>query len=261
MARIKRENADYFSHDADMRNDPRIKAIRNKFGLNGYAIWCMLLEVFTDSDFFRREIDALEIELLSADFGISSGEFKEMLEYMVQVKLLHQFGNCGYLSQKLIERLQSVTDKREKERNRRHAVTEIPQSKVKQTKANKSKVDIIDSDFELLFVEYGSHGVKTTAFNYWKKLNEKDKEIVKRNIPKYLAYLETEPWRKKKNFEGWLNPKNRLFEAEYDTGEKPYTPLSQEYIDRLEDECDQDEYKTIGEHVKALEAKGEFDND
>jgi len=119
----------------------------------------------------------------------------------------------------------------------------------------------LNKEFDLLYIEYGSHGVKSKGMKYWKLLNESDKALVKQNIPKYLAYLVTEPWRKKKNFEGWINPKNRLFEAEYDTGEKPYTPLSQEYIDRLEDECDQDEYKTIGEHVKALEAKGEFDND
>jgi hypothetical protein len=32
MARPKRENADYFSHDTEMRNDPKVKYIRNAYG-------------------------------------------------------------------------------------------------------------------------------------------------------------------------------------------------------------------------------------
>ena len=47
MARPKKNNADYFPHDADMRNDPKIRALRRKFGLKGYAIWNMFLESLT----------------------------------------------------------------------------------------------------------------------------------------------------------------------------------------------------------------------
>ena len=36
MARPKRYNADYFSHDSGMRDDPKVKALRNKFGIVSY---------------------------------------------------------------------------------------------------------------------------------------------------------------------------------------------------------------------------------
>jgi hypothetical protein len=137
MARPKRNNADYFSHDAGMRNDPKIKALRNKFGITGYAVYAMVLEVLTGSDFFKRNIDDIEIEILSADFGIDADLFQEILSYMVRLRLLQTANNCEYLSQKLTDRLQPVTDKRNKARNRVVSVTESTQSKVKESKVKK----------------------------------------------------------------------------------------------------------------------------
>ncbi|GHV28882.1 hypothetical protein FACS1894176_11540 [Bacteroidia bacterium] len=50
MARPKKENADYFSHDKEMRNNPKLKYIRNIFNLEGYAVFCMLLEYLTNCE-------------------------------------------------------------------------------------------------------------------------------------------------------------------------------------------------------------------
>ena len=153
MARPKKDNADYFSHDADMRNDPRVKAVRNRFGLTGYSVWCMTLEILTDSAHFKREIDDLEAELLAADFGIDTDEFKAILDYMVKIKLLQKSGSCEFLSQKLCERLQSVTDKREKGRLRRHPVTESTQKKRNETILKETKEDVTDTPTQIQISE------------------------------------------------------------------------------------------------------------
>ena len=50
MARPKKQYCDYFSHDRDMRNHRKIKALRTKFGVNGYAVWVMILEVLTGNN-------------------------------------------------------------------------------------------------------------------------------------------------------------------------------------------------------------------
>lgn len=144
MARPKRENADYFSHDAGMRDDPKVKALRNKFGITGYAVWCMMLEILTNSDFFKIKIEELEIEILSADFGIKADLFEDILSYMLRLKLLQSADNCEYLSQKLTDRLQPVVDKRRNSRPKGVSVTESTQSKVKETKVKETK-DIKDS--------------------------------------------------------------------------------------------------------------------
>jgi len=137
MARPKRYNADYFSHDSGMRNDPKVKALRNKYGANGYAVWCMMLEILTASDFFTREIDDIEMEILSADFGIDANLFSEILSYMVRLRLLQAGDNGEYLSQKLIVRLQPVVDKRKNSKPKGVSVTESTQSK--ESKLNESK--------------------------------------------------------------------------------------------------------------------------
>lgn len=38
MARPNKNNAEYFSHDADMRNDVKVKALRRRFSHTGYAV-------------------------------------------------------------------------------------------------------------------------------------------------------------------------------------------------------------------------------
>ena len=83
MARPKKNNADYFSHDNNMRSDSKILALRRKFWVEWYAVWCMLLEVLTESDWFKTKVDTLSIELLSWDFGVETNILKSIIEYLV----------------------------------------------------------------------------------------------------------------------------------------------------------------------------------
>ena len=64
MARPRKNNAEYFSHDADMRNHRKVKAIRSKYGMQGYGVWCMTLETLTDCDNFEMTLDQIELEVL-----------------------------------------------------------------------------------------------------------------------------------------------------------------------------------------------------
>ena len=88
MARPKKNNAEYFTHDADMRNDVKIKALRRKFSHTGYAVWNYLLETLTDNDYFDITWDEINIELLAADYDVSVEELTEIVEYCVKIGLL-----------------------------------------------------------------------------------------------------------------------------------------------------------------------------
>lgn len=115
MARPKKNNAEYFTHDADMRNDVRIKALRRKFKHAGYAVWCFLLEALTDSDFFELEWSEINIELFSADFDISSEELQEIVDYCVKIELL-QLQDGKLYSNTHKNRFNSLISKRERDR-------------------------------------------------------------------------------------------------------------------------------------------------
>ncbi len=148
MARPKKKNADYFPHDADMRNDPKIRALRRKFGIKGYAVWNMILEVLTDCDFFEYQWNRLNIELLAGDFDIDPKVLEEMVEYCQEVKLLATDGDKIF-TPKLKERFESLLNRRTRQRNeptgelstvitanKKVSGPENPQSKVKESKVN-----------------------------------------------------------------------------------------------------------------------------
>jgi hypothetical protein len=151
MARPKKFNADYFSHDADMRNDPKLKALRRKFGIEGYAIWNMMMEILTDSNDFEYEWSELNIELLSGDFDVEPEFLKEIINYCFKLKLL-QIEDDLIFSSKLKERFETMLNRRKEDRKRKEKGfsagkiqdikvirTESTQSKVKESKGKESK--------------------------------------------------------------------------------------------------------------------------
>jgi hypothetical protein len=164
MARPRKDNADYFSHDNNMRNDTKILALRTKFGNKGYAIWNMLLEVLTDAEEFKIELSKLDYELLAGDFRVDTEELKEVVKYLVEIRLLtKEYDAQIYYSENLIKRLKPVMDKRVRAREQSEqqirqkdgtfggfsgnnteqpavSVSETPQSKVKESKGKESKV-------------------------------------------------------------------------------------------------------------------------
>lgn len=137
MARPKKHNAEYFSHDAGMRNDERIKAVRKKFRSTGYAIYCMLIEYLTGKEFFKFKYDELTIELIAGDFDEDVDLIRDVIEYCVKLDLL-QNDEDGFIRCKTLEkRLEPVLQKRKLSKDR-VSVTETTQSKVKESKVKES---------------------------------------------------------------------------------------------------------------------------
>ena len=116
MARPIKNNADYFPHDADMRNDPKIKAIRRKFGqLHGYAMYVMLLEYLSDKDYFKVKLSDLEYELIAGDFGIDDPvQVKEFVSYACMLDLF-QMDDDVLSCRSLLDRMDSLLIKRKRD--------------------------------------------------------------------------------------------------------------------------------------------------
>jgi len=163
MARPIKNNAEYFSHDADMRNDLRIKAVRNKFGLEGYGIYCMLLEILTDSENFKFKYDELNIELVSADMGIDSSVFKTSVDYMIKIDLLQLADNSLYLTCRTLEnRFSALLSKRKRQRigvidddnPKNGTLSSAKIHKVKKRKVKESKVKEIKEENAISKIPY-----------------------------------------------------------------------------------------------------------
>ena len=200
MARPIKNNADYFPHDADMRNDPRIKALRRKFGIEGYGVYSMLLEFLADSDYFEFKNDSLSLELVAGDFDIETDKLVSILQYCFQLDLFQLDAKTNIISCKSLDkRLEPLLSKRKRDR---HEVidTDNTQSKVKESKVNKSKSEekkvnnnipeidatkvatLEDRKFAFIeslkpFVEIHGKEMVRDFFDYWTEKNEKGKKM------------------------------------------------------------------------------------
>lgn len=154
MARPRKENADYFSHDTNMRSHRKIIALRNKYWLHWYAIYCMLLEHIAWSDFFTAKWNDIEKEIIAGDFSVPVAELVDIVSFCDRLGLVQidwEYMRC----QSLTDRLSILVDKRDRERNRvsvaetTQVVAESPHSKVKESKVKEKKInnkEIISKD-------------------------------------------------------------------------------------------------------------------
>lgn len=80
----------YFKHMANMRHDRRIKKLINRFGIEGYGLYCLILELIVD----ELTTESPDPELLeSCDdlaefYNGNSAKIDEMVRYMISNNLL-----------------------------------------------------------------------------------------------------------------------------------------------------------------------------
>ena len=117
MARPIKNTAEYFSHDKDMRNDVKIKAVRRKYGHTGFSTWIFLLETIIDSENFIIEYNEINRELLAADFEVDVLVLDEILSYLSKLNLI-QMENNLITCHNLVKRLEGLLSKRNRDRQR-----------------------------------------------------------------------------------------------------------------------------------------------
>jgi hypothetical protein len=114
MPRPIKKGCDWYSHDADMRNHRKIKALRKKHK-NGYSIWCMTLEFLTSSEENKFKYNDIELEFIAGDFDVEVDELRAVFDYCLTIGLLTKID--GFLrSESLNDRLRPVYAKRTSER-------------------------------------------------------------------------------------------------------------------------------------------------
>ena len=233
MARPQKNNADYFSHDNDMRNDEKIKAIRNKFKSDWYSCWNMLLEKLCKADNFRLEYSELNIELWWWDFDIDSEKVKEIIDYFLKIKLLFLDWNMIF-SEKLIKRFDWLLCKRERQKKwlstkemRENDIIDVDneikdvdntQSKVKYSKVNKSKVNISKDILNIESNKINENSINNTYifFNFLNKYEKswklEEEDILKiKEITKWIL-----EWEELLKFYNYRAEKNKSWKMRWE---------------------------------------------
>ena len=71
-----------------------------------------------------------------------------------------------------------------------------------------------DEQFERCWAKYRRIGAKWKALEYWKKIPQEDRDAIEDTIPRYMKCVDV--GRYQKQFEGWINPANRLWEQDWE---------------------------------------------
>lgn len=115
MARQAKVGIDYFSHDVDMMQDIKLKIIKAKYGLVGYAVYLRLLEeIYRERGYFL-EIDEDFKILFSDDCNIEINQFDEILNDCLNKGLFNKTAYESYdvlTSKRIQENYCSATERR-----------------------------------------------------------------------------------------------------------------------------------------------------
>lgn len=103
MARKHKIGIDYFSHDVDMLQDKKVKLLKAKFGLVGYAVYNRLLEeIYRDKGYFLK-IDE-DFTLLFCD--------ESKIDYEKFIVILNECIDKELFNKEIFEEFNIITSKR-----------------------------------------------------------------------------------------------------------------------------------------------------
>jgi hypothetical protein len=109
------KDAYYFSHDYNARNDIKIKALRRKYGMEGYGRWWVTVELLREQSEFKLPLDEFIFETLAEEYGTTSEEAKTFILDCCDKFNLFVHDSEYFWSQSLLirmERMQNIREKR-----------------------------------------------------------------------------------------------------------------------------------------------------
>jgi hypothetical protein len=216
------KEAYYFSHDANARHDPKILAMRSEFGIQGYGVYWVIVEMLREQEEYKLPMkkyiwNAIAMQVQCKDYA--NDDAKRFVESCINEYELFCSNGDFFWSNSLLKRMEKkndVSQKRSKAAKARwekasdtndsqgNADTIVMQNdaivmqndaiKGNKNKGNKNKLkDISSKDDELLENEfnkfwnvYPKKVDKKKAFDKFKKASEKHSfEIIIEGAEKY----------------------------------------------------------------------------
>ena len=112
------KDAYYFKHDSNARHDPKIKALINKYGVEGYGRYWIIIENLRDQSNYKLNDKQYTWDALAQEFCCTSEKSKEFVKDCIEKFDLLEDGDGFFYSMSLMQRMQELDDLRLK---RKHA--------------------------------------------------------------------------------------------------------------------------------------------
>lgn len=192
MGRPIVNNLSYFKHEITMRNDPKMKVVRAKYGDEGYAVYCMLLEYLSEKEMLQAPFDDDELEIMAVDFDKNVDRLRELIGFFTKKRIeLIQIDEGFIRCRQLDKRAKSVFDDRRRDLLKLRASSvklsaEKPSGNSEKLSGNSEKLpnnqdSILEYSIEEYSIEENSKVQYMLVFDHW---NSKDQLIHHKNASK-----------------------------------------------------------------------------
>ncbi|WIF95044.1 DUF4373 domain-containing protein [Caminicella sporogenes] len=193
------KDAYYFSHDANARNDTKVLAMRCDYGLEGYGMYWILIEILREQDGYKLKHDKSTYRALAMQMHSTVDAVKKFINDCINEYGLLQSDTTYFWSESLLRRMKKLEDIREKRRKaaeKRWARVDekekesnnnanAEQNNAKKSKVKENKNNIYTCEFEEFWSHYPRKKEKKKAFTKWKaRLKEgyKPEDLIKAAI-------------------------------------------------------------------------------
>ena len=214
------KEAYYFSHDANARNDLKIKAMMAKYGYEGYGMYWAIVEMLRETKDYELPLEDYTFLALKREFNGCSADVQQYINDCIDTFKLFEANGQTLWSNSLKRRMAIMDEKREQARKagkasaeKRRIIKENEQTlndrstddeQLKEKKRKENK-DIYIVDSEYLWSLYPEKKGKAAAMKKLPKLiKEYGKEQIERTIQRYMKDVEA----KRRNGFPELNYKN-----------------------------------------------------
>lgn len=102
------KDARYFKHDANARHDPKIKALINKYGIEGYGRFWIIIEMMREATHYKLEDKLYVMDALAEEMKCTSEQAKNLMEDCVLIFELFTKDNGFYYSESFLSRMVSL---------------------------------------------------------------------------------------------------------------------------------------------------------
>jgi len=110
------KDAYYFKHDSNARHDPKIKSLINKYGIEGYGRFWIVIEMLREATRYKLDDKKYIWEALAEQMKCDIKEVKQFVKDCIEeFELLAENNGCFY-SESLLKRMNELDEIREKRR-------------------------------------------------------------------------------------------------------------------------------------------------
>jgi DnaD/phage-associated family protein len=113
------KEAYYFSHDANARHDPKILAMRSEYGITGYGVYWIIIEMLREQENFKLPMkkyvfNAIAMQVQCKDYA--KDDAKSFVENCINEYELFASDGDFFWSNSLLKRMEKKNDLSEKRR-------------------------------------------------------------------------------------------------------------------------------------------------